>query len=137
MTGMNKYIMRNKILDFWDDYKTHILCISLIAAVVITGSVVYAKNSSKEIYYEKGVVVDRKSYLKTNTKTHYVDDGYFVTTDTDVRYETQVKVISDGTIFVDSSQHAYESSIINETVKVKVVQHYWKGNKWFTTYYVD
>lgn len=97
-----------------------ILMVIVVVALILLG-IHISKNTSREIIYQKGIVVGQ------NHDTWYKDDTRYE------RWETKVNTDT-GEIFIDHSKKAYNCTAPGQEVKVKRTDVYYK-DKLTLTYY--
>jgi hypothetical protein len=128
--------MKDKIKNIWEEWG-YLLIIVFIIFIIFFGAVFYAKNSSKELIHQTGVVIDQEhrhwttiTYIRNNNVTipqvvHH--DAW----------DTKVQIDNEDTIFTDSRKNIYDTTSIGSKVKVLRYDYYFKGKYTGTNYYVD
>lgn len=109
----------------WVFYRKKEILVGILAVTIIITSILLgihiSKNTSREIIYQKGIVVGQ------NHDTWYKDDTRYETWETKVNTDT-------GEIFIDYSKKAYNCTAPGQEVKVKRTDVYYK-DKLTLTYY--
>lgn len=132
--------MKDKIKDkleyIWEDYGLFFI-IGFIILIIIFGTIYYAKNSSKELIHQTGVVIDQEhrhwttiTYIRNNdvTRPQVVHHD---------AWDTKVQIDNESTIFTDSRKGIYDTTSIGSKVKVLRYDYYFKGKYTGTHYYVE
>ena len=128
--------MKDKIKDIWEDY-SYLFITFFIIFIMIIGVIYYVNNSSKELIYQTGVVIDQEHrHWTTIVYTHY-DDVTIPRTVHHDAWDTKVQIDNENTVFTDDRKEIYDTTSIGSKVKVLRYDYYFKGKYTGTNYYVD
>ena len=130
------YNFRDK-LDVVFDVLPIIGVVILIAALI--GSIIYGiQNTSYEISYTTGEIVDKWEKEYDTHTPRYNQDGHLIgyTTHHHHEYYTSAKVKDTDEVATLNQREYFEHHKVGDTVKIKVSQRYWKGEYKDTSYFI-